>query len=262
MKNQKIFLLLLGVIFMTSCKNQKVVQMEKQIMTKQEQIDQLKQQVNNLQSTNGSLLDRMSDLAIINKTGAESIHKSLESLGQQYGFIQDLSQKIQHKDSLNLALVMNLKRSLQDVNDEDVHVEVRGGIVHVSISDKMLFKSGSSNLSSRAKEVLGKIADVVSDHEELEIMVEGHTDSVPMNNSCIRDNWDLSVKRATSVVRVLEEEHYVDPSRITAAGRSSHVPKSDNDTAEGRSANRRTEIIITPRLDQFFKLLEAPIVAN
>lgn len=262
MKNRQVILMVLSFLVLGACKNQKVEQLEKQLSIKDEQISQLEQQVDNLQNTNGSLLDRMSDLSIVNKTGAESIKKSLESLGQQYGFIQDLTQKIQHKDSLNLALVMNLKRSLQNIDDEDVQVEVRGGLVHVSISDKMLFRSGSSKLSTRAKEVLEKIANVVNDHSELEIMVEGHTDDVPMNTSCLQDNWDLSVKRATSVVRELEIAHYVDPKRMTAAGRSMYLPKAENDSSDGRSQNRRTEIIITPRMDQFFKLLEAPIVAN
>ena len=157
---------------------------------------------------------------------------------------------------------MNLKRSLSNINDDDVQIEVRGGVVYVSISDKLLFRSGSSTLSSRAKEVLGKIANVAIDHNELQILVEGHTDDVPMSNSCVADNWDLSVKRATSVVRHLELEHYVDPARMTAAGRSSYIPKAENTTAEGRGLNRRTEIIITPRLDQFFQLLESPSLDN
>lgn len=242
----------------TSCKNKKVASLEKEIKLKDEHIALLEEQMRHLQSTNGSLLDRMSDLSIVNKAGAESIQKSLESLSQQYDFIQNLTEKVQHKDSLNLALVMNLKRSLNNINDEDIQVEVRGGIVHVSISDQLLFQSGSSRIGSRAKEVLEKIAAVVNDHEDLQILVEGHTDNVPMANESVKDNWDLSVQRATAVVRVLQNDYYVSPERLTAAGRSEYLPKSDNDSAEGRSNNRRTEIIITPRMDQFFKLLETP----
>ncbi len=180
----------------------------------------------------------------------------------QYSHIKDLNTRIQAKDSLNLALVMNLKRSLTDINDEDVQIEVRGGKVHVSISDKLLFRSGSSKLSSRAEEVLDKIAMVINDHSDLDILVEGHTDDVPIENSCIEDNWDLSAKRATAVVRTLQKEYYVDPQRLIAAGRSEYVPKEDNSTAEGRSKNRRTEIVIMPQLDQFFKLLETPALSN
>jgi len=182
----------------------------------------------------------------------------LESLSNQYDFIQDLTTKIHTKDSLNLALVLNLKRSLIDINDDDIQIEIRGGMVHVSISDKLLFQSGSSKISPKANDVLGKIAAVLNDHYELDVIVEGHTDNVPISNSCVADNWDLSVKRATSVVRVLEREHYVDPQRLTAAGRSEYIPKADNDSSLGRGINRRTEIVITPKMDQFFKLLETP----
>jgi len=263
MKNQLLVIFMFMVAFLAfSCKGSEVEKLKSQLALKSDQVTQLKQQIDHLQKTNGSLLDRMSDLSIVSKAGAKSIEKSLESLSNQYDFIQDLTTKIQTKDSLNLALVLNLKRSLSDINDEDILVEVRGGLVHVSISDKLLFKSGSSTISKNAEEVLGKIAGIINDHEDLEVMVEGHTDDIPMNNDCIADNWDLSVKRATAVVRMLEMEHYVEASRMTAAGRSEFVPKADNETAIGRSTNRRTEIVLAPRMDQFFKLLEAPALAN
>jgi len=243
-----IFILFLAF---SSCQN-------KELDLKDQQIGQLKDQIETMKSTNAGLLDRMSDLSVVSKTGAESIQKSLENISRQTAYIEDLNKKVQSKDSVNLALVMNLKRSLSDINDSDIQVEVRGGLVHVSISDKLLFKSGSSTINTKAEEVLGKIATVINDHYELQILVEGHTDNVPMNNGCIEDNWDLSVKRATAVVRSLANDHYVSPERLTAAGRSYYIPKNDNDTAEGRSKNRRTEIIIQPRLDQFFQLMEAP----
>ena len=262
MKNATIILFLFSILLFTSCNKKEIAALETEVQLKEDQIEQLEQQVEHLKKTNSSLLDRMSDLSIINQTGAESIKQSLENINQQYSFIEDLTTKIQSKDSLNLSLVMNLKRSLADIDDEDVQVEVRGGIVHISISDKLLFRSGSSRISSRAEEVLGKIATVINDHSDLNVMVEGHTDDVPIANSCVKDNWDLSVKRATSVVRVLQEDYYVSPERLTAAGRSEYIPKTDNDTDEGKSLNRRTEIIMTPKLDQFFQLLEAPIVKN
>lgn len=253
-------LLFFAALFFTACNKDQVKKLENELALKKQEVTQLEQQIGYLQKTNGSLLDRMADLSIVSKAGAESIQHSLKSLSQQYDYIQNLNTKIQSKDSLNLALVLNLKRSLTDINDDDVQVEVRGGKVHVSISDKLLFKSGSSTISGQAKEVLGKIAEVISDHDELDVMVEGHTDDVPMSNSCIADNWDLSVKRATSVVRVLTEEYYVLPERLVAAGRAEHLPKTNNDSPEGRSINRRTEIVIMPQLDQFFQLLEAPQV--
>ncbi|MEM1318796.1 MAG: OmpA family protein [Bacteroidota bacterium] len=262
MKNRHLLFLALLVLVFGSCKNEELEKLKSQVSLKDQQIIQLEQQIDHLQKTNGSLLDRMSDLSIVSKAGAESIQQSLQSLSKQYDFIQNLTSKVQSKDSLNLALVMNLKRSLMDVNDDDIEVEVRGGMVHVSISDKLLFRSGSAKLGSRAEEVLGKIASVINDHDQLQVLVEGHTDNVPMSNSCVVDNWDLSVKRATSVVRVLQEEHYVSPERLTAAGRAEYVPRADNETSEGRNTNRRTEIVIMPRMDQFFKLLEAPAVKD
>jgi len=259
---KKILILFLAVSFLSSCNKKRINELQREIELKDEQIELLEENVRNLQQTNSSILDRMADLSIVNKDGAQSIKKSLENINQQYGFIQDLTTKIQSKDSLNLALVMNLKKSLANVNDEDVQIEVRGGVVYVSISDKMLFNSGSSKVTSRAKEVLGKVARVINDQNEVDVMVEGHTDNVPIGNSCIKDNWDLSVKRATSVVRILEQEYFVDPMRLTAAGRSEFLPVADNASASGRSLNRRTDIILTPKLDQFFKLLEAPPLAD
>jgi len=258
MKNIAFLFSVMVLIFFSSCNKGKITELENQLMLKDQELAQMEQQVEYLQKTNGIQLDLMSDLSIVSKAGAESIQHSLQSLSQQYDFIQDLTTKIHSKDSLNLALVMNLKRSLLDINDDDVQVEVRGGLVHVSISDKLLFQSGSSKINSAANDVLGKIATILNDHNQLDVIVEGHTDDVPISNSCIADNWDLSVKRATSIVRTLEVEHYVDPQRLTAAGRSQYIPKADNGTSDGRSQNRRTEIVITPKMDQFFKLLETP----
>jgi chemotaxis protein MotB len=258
MKNLAVFFPLFVLISLSSCNKNKIKTLENELLLKDQKIAQLEQQIEEEKKTNVNLFDIMENLSVVSKAGAESIQHSLESLSQQYDFIQNLTTKIQAKDSLNLALVMNLKRSLLNINDEDVQVEVRGGLVYVSISDKLLFQSGSSKISTAAQGVLGKIATVLNDHKDLEVIVEGHTDNVPISNSCIADNWDLSVKRATSIVRVLENEHYVAPERLTAAGRSQFIPKAGNETAAGRSVNRRTEIVITPKMDQFFKLLEVP----
>lgn len=251
-------LLAAALLLLSGCENKEVKRLQSELRLKNEQTADLREQLANAQLTNAGLLDRMEDLSIISKEGASSIRASLESISDQTAFIQDMSREMQRKDSLNLALVMNLKRSLSDVNDNDIQVEVRGGKVHVSISDQMLFASGSARVNAAANEVLGKVAMVLNDHRDLDVIVEGHTDNVPVNVKGVRDNWELSTKRATAVVRVLAEEYYVDPTRLTAAGRAEHDPRGDNDTAPGRAANRRTEIVITPKLDEFFKLLEQP----
>ena len=221
--------------------------------------NQLKSQEKELEyfkSTNTNLLDRLADLSVVSKSGAQSIKKSLEALNEQNKYIKDLTTSMRQKDSINLVLVMNLKRSLSDVNDEDINIEVKKGVVYISLSDKMLFKTGSDQIQPRAEDVLGKIAKVVKDYQNLEIMVEGHTDNVPISRDCYTDNWDLSVKRATSVVRTLQVKYGVKPERMTAGGRGEYVPKASNDTDKGKSLNRRTEIIILPKLDEFFNLLQ------
>mgnify|MGYP001028753438 CR=1 FL=1 len=219
----------------------------------------LEQQMEYFKSTNTDLLARLSDLSVVSKSGAESIKQSLEALNEQNRYIKDLTTSMQRKDSINLVLVMNLKRSLDDFDDEDINIEVKKGVVYVSISDKMLFRSGSYQISNRAEEVIGKIAKIVNDHKELDILVEGHTDNVPIANECMVDNWDLSVKRATSIVRLMQNKFGVQPQRMTAGGRSEYLPKTTNESVDGRSKNRRTEIIILPKLDQFFELLEPPM---
>ncbi|MEG3656307.1 OmpA family protein [Arenibacter palladensis] len=275
-----LYLYVLAITLFTSCVSQKkytamqdrAVNCENELNTSKNQINlleaglaneknrskSLEQQMEYFKSTNTDLLARLSDLSVVSKSGAESIKKSLEALNEQNKYIKDLTSSIQRKDSINLVLVMNLKRSLDNFEDEDINIEVKKGVVYVSISDKMLFRSGSYNISSRAEEVIGKIAKIINDHKELDILVEGHTDNVPISTECMVDNWDLSVKRATSIVRLMQTKFAVQPIRMTAGGRSEYLPKTTNATAEGRAVNRRTEIIILPKLDQFFELLEPP----
>ncbi|NHF59736.1 OmpA family protein [Flavobacteriaceae bacterium TP-CH-4] len=221
----------------------------------------LEQQMEYFKSTNTDLLARLSDFSVVSKSGAESIKRSLEALNEQNKYIKDLTSSMQRKDSINLVLIMNLKRSLDDFDDEDISIEVKKGVVYVSISDKMLFRSGSYQISNHAEEVIGKIAKIVNDHKELDILVEGHTDNVPIANECMIDNWDLSVKRATSIVRLMQNKFGVQPQRMTAGGRSEYLPKTTNGTVAGRAKNRRTEIVILPKLDQFFELLEPPLTS-
>ena len=217
---------------------------------------EMKSQMDFLRENNAQLLNRLSDLSVVSKTGAESIKKSLETMEEQGKYIKDLTASLQRKDSLNLQLVMNLKKSLDNINDDDVNIEVKKGVVFISLSDKLLFKSGSYEINKSADNVLAKIAKVVNDHKDIEILVEGHTDNVPMKNDCMKDNWDLSVMRSTSIVRSLQSKYGVDPKRMTAGGRSEFLPKTSNENTAGRSTNRRTEIIITPKLDQFFELMK------
>lgn len=250
--------LIVFLLSFSSCNIGKVKSLQIQLDEKNNQVEQLNSQLEHLQQTSASLLDRMSELSVINQTDAKSIQNSLENINRQNSFIQDLTEKIHEKDSINFVLVSNLKRSLIDVDDEDIQIEVKGSAVYVSISDNLLFKTASSKVSPQAYSALSKVATVINDHNQLNVLVEGHTDNVPINNDRYKDNWDLSVQRAASVVRILQEEYGVDPARLTAAGRSSYIPKMANVTSAGRSKNRRTEIIITPKLDQFFKLLESP----
>ncbi len=226
-----------------------------ELESKNQRIISLQEEIDYLKKTSTNMLDRLSDLSVINKDGAESIRKSLSAMNAQGKYIQDLNQSIKRKDSLNLALVMNLKRSLADINDEDVTVEVKKGVVYISISDKLMFASGSSTITPRANKVLSKVAKVLNDHKELDILVEGHTDNMPISTDCIIDNWDLSARRATSVVRTLQTKFKVSPARLTAGGRGEYYPKANNTSVKGRQLNRRTEIIVTPKMEQFFNLL-------
>lgn len=220
------------------------------------QIDALNKQVAFLKENNSTVINQLKDLSVISSSQAESIKKSLENIGAKDAYIQGLQSAIARKDSLNMALVMNLKGVLNDINDKDINIKVDKGVVYIDISDKLLFKSGSYDITDKAKEVLGKVAKVLNNQPDIEFMVEGHTDSNPIKTNCLDDNWDLSVKRATTVVRLLQNQYKIAPARMTASGRGEYVPVGDNATAEGKSANRRTRIVILPQLDQFFKLLE------
>ena len=221
-------------------------------------IEALNKQIAFLKENNNTFVSQLKDLSVITGTQAESIKKSLDNIGSKDAYIQDLQRAMSRKDSLTMALVMNLKSALADINDTDIEIKVEKSAVYISISDKLLFKSGSYDVTDQAKVVLGKVAQVLNSKPDIEFLVEGHTDNVPIKNNFILDNWDLSAKRATSVVRILQNQYNIDPKRMTAGGRGEYVPLSDNESAAGKAANRRTRIIILPQLDQFFKLLEKP----
>lgn len=221
------------------------------------EMSNLRNQIAALKENNTQALKQLENLQVISSSQAESIKKSLDNIGAKDNYIQSLQSTIAKKDSLNMALVMNLKGAIGNLDDKDVNVKVDKGVVYIDISDKMLFKSGKYEITDRAKEVLGKVALVLKNQPDIEFMVEGHTDNVPYNgNGILLDNWDLSVKRATAVVRVLQNQYGLNPAKMAAAGRSEYNPVADNSTADGKAANRRTRIVILPQLDQFFKLLE------
>jgi chemotaxis protein MotB len=223
----------------------------------QNQIDALNKQIDFLKQNHDATLKQLQDLSVISNSQAESIKKSLDNIGNKDAYIQNLQAELAHKDSVNMALVMNLKGAIGNMDDKDINIKVDKGVIYIDISDKLLFNSGKFDVNPAAKTVLGKVASVLKAQPDIEFMVEGHTDNKAYNHpGQLKDNWDLSVKRATSVVRILQKEYGLDPAHITAAGRGEYVPVADNGTEEGRAANRRTRIVILPQLDQFFKLLE------
>ena len=221
-----------------------------------DRIAELDKQNEFLKQNNTTVLKQLQDLSVISSSQAESIKKSLENIGAKDIYIQDLQMAIARKDSLNMALVMNLKGAIGNLDDKDINIKVDKGVVYIDISDKMLFKTGKYEVTSQAKEVLGKVALVLKNQPGIEFMVEGHTDNVPYRSGILLDNWDLSVKRATAVVRILQNQYGLDPAKMAAAGRGEYSPLLDNGTSENRAVNRRTRIVILPQLDQFFKLLE------
>jgi chemotaxis protein MotB len=221
----------------------------------QSQVDDLKKQLDEQKKNNTQVLNTLQDMSVLSNKQAESVKQTLQTISEKDNFIQGLQSAMARKDSLNMALVVNLKGAIGDLGDNDVNIKVDKSAIYIDISDKMLFNSGKYTVTEKAKQVLGKVAKVLNAYPDMEFMVEGHTDTVAIRTACIDDNWDLSVKRATSVVRILQDQYGIKPSRITAAGRSQYVPVDSNDTPDGRSRNRRTRIVILPQLDQFFKLL-------
>ncbi|WP_420322681.1 OmpA/MotB family protein [Flagellimonas sp.] len=209
-----------------------------------------------LKANNQELINNMGNLTTLTTKGAENLEKSLESLREKDLTIRKLQDAVTRRDSVNLALVQSLKGVLGNLDDEDIEVSVEKGVVYVSISDKLLFTSGSYNITNAARNVLGKVAKVVNNKPDFEFLVEGHTDNVPFSSGVLVDNWDLSAKRATSIVRTLQNDFNVDPKRMTAAGRSYYVPLASNDSAADRAKNRRTRIVVLPKIDQFYNMIE------
>ena len=268
---KKFVLILLGGLALTSCvSNKKFRALQDQLKTTEDLLNTATVKLNSclkdrellqsnnelLRKNNEGLLTNLGNMTMLTQKGADNLERSLESIKEKDLTIKNLRDAVTRRDSINLALVQSLKGVLGNLDDEDITVQVDKGVVYVSISDKMLFSSGSYNVTPRAREVLGKVAKVVNNKPDFEFMVEGHTDNVPIKNTCIKNNWDLSVLRATAVVNILQNDFGVSPSRMTAAGRGEYVPVTSNSTPEGRAINRRTRIVVLPKLDQFYNMIE------
>ncbi len=229
--------------------------------SRQEQMQDLRTQLDDAKALRDKQLTQVGNLTVLSQSANDNIKETLSQLEKKDKYIHLLQAAKTKADSINLALSVNLKGALKDgIEDKDVDIKVDKTVVMINLSDKMLYKSGSSSLTPKANEVLGKIAQIIDSRPDLEVMVEGYTDNVPIKNNCIEDNWDLSTKRATSVVRVLQKTYNIAPGRLIAAGRSEYNTLATNDTPEGRAINRRTRIIIMPKLDQFYDLLNPKMV--
>jgi len=276
---KKIFLITLSVVLLSSCVSQKkFTDLETTYnRAKQDLVDakadlqqclidkdvnsnkvtSLENQVTSLQDDKKHALTQVENLTVLTQSSSDNIKTVIAQLSEKDKYINGIREAMTQRDSINLAIKFQLTKELTNgIQDEDIIINVEKTVVYISIADKLLFNSGSTTVSERAKEILGKVATVISSRPGMEVMVEGYTDDVPIKRAGIQDNWDLSVKRATAVVRVLQNDHGVDPKRLVAAGRSEYLPLTTNDTAAGRAANRRTRIVILPKLDEFFEILE------
>jgi chemotaxis protein MotB len=217
-------------------------------------LKELKARLDDIKSTNQGLIQSTKDMTVLTTKGAENLEKSLESLKEKDLKISRLQDALTKKDSVTLALVSSLKKEV-GLNDPDIEVNVEKSVVFISLSDKLLFKSGSYVITKKAKVILGKVATVINGKPDFEAMIEGHTDSDPFKKGVLIDNWDLSVKRSTAIVRALQDLG-VNPEQLIAAGRSSFLPLVPNDSAENKATNRRTKILILPKIDQFYEMIE------
>ena len=219
----------------------------------------LRDQLYDLRKTNDALISSTEQMTLLTSKGADNLEKTLESLQERDLKINRLQEAMSKKDSVTLAIVSSLKKSV-GIDDPDIEVNVEKGVVYISIADKLLFKSGSFEVTEKAKVVLEKVAKVINDKPNFEAMIEGHTDSRSYSNGVLVDNWDLSVKRSTSVIRILQGMG-VNPAQLIAAGRSSYAPLTENDTAMNRSKNRRTRVVVLPKIDQFYEMIENEVKA-
>ncbi|WP_026776555.1 OmpA family protein [Polaribacter sp. Hel_I_88] len=234
--------------------------LQKYLIEKEKQeakLNALGEQISSLKEDKKTALKQVENLTVLTQSSSDNIKTVISQLNEKDKYINGIRQAMTQKDSINLAIKYHLTKNLTDgIQDEDITVNVEKTVVFISISDKLLFKSGSYNVTDKAYTVLEKIAKVIKDQPKMDVMIEGHTDSTPIKRNIIQDNWDLSALRATSITRILQYKYGVTPERLIAAGRSQYVPLAPNDSAENKSINRRTKIIIMPKLNQFFDLLE------
>lgn len=219
-------------------------------------ISDLKKQNEELKKSLADMKSTLDQSMANNQQGNVNIAKLVDEINASNKYIKELISAKSKSDSLNIALTNKLTRSLTNDELKDVDVKVLKGVVYISLADNMLFKSGSYEISDRAMETLSKIAKIIKDYSDYDVLVEGNTDNVPISRTNIRNNWDLSALRASSVVQCLQNDFGINPSRLSAAGRSEFNPIADNDSEVGKQRNRRTEIIITPKLDQFLDLID------
>jgi len=226
-------------------------ELESKVSKIEARVAEYNEKINSLQEINDSQFSSIDDVAVMSNNTKQKMRATLAKIDPS-----ELAKAKTMEDSMNLAISYNLKKSISDEND-DVIVDINKTVVMINISDKLLFNSGSYRVSSKANNILAKLAEVINSEPSMEVMVEGHTDSKTINTAMFQDNWDLSVKRATSIVRILQEKYNVDPANLIAAGRSSYLPLVENDSKENMAKNRRTRIVIIPNLDKFFALLDA-----
>jgi len=219
-------------------------------------VQSLEEQIKAQRTGLASLQEALNKCLNSTSQGNVNISKLVDEINASNRYIQHLVNAKNKSDSLNMVLTNNLTRSLSREEMQDVDVQVLKGVVYISLSDNMLYKSGSYEISTAANETLSKIAKIIMDYKDYDVLIEGNTDNVPISKTNIRNNWDLSALRASSVVQSLQKDHGVDPRRLTAGGRGEYNPITSNDTEAGRARNRRTQIIITPKLDQFMDLID------
>jgi chemotaxis protein MotB len=225
-------------------------------------ISGLQDQLRAEQAHLAALQDALDKCLTSTSQGNVNISKLVDEINASNKYIQQLIASKNKSDSLNMVLTNNLTRSLSREEMQDVDVQVLKGVVYISLSDNMLYKSGSYEISDKASATLSKISKIITDYKDYEVLIEGNTDNVPISKPNIRNNWDLSTLRASSVVQALQNTYNVDPKRLTAGGRGEYNPVASNDTDEGKARNRRTQIIITPKLDQFMDLIGHPPAAD
>ena len=276
---KKILLLLLATLLISSCASKKEfaalkatytetkdeltevkADLQKCLIEKEKKgtkVFTLTEQVKSLKQDKKNALKQVENLTVLTQSSSDNIKSVISQLSEKDKYINGIRTAMTRKDSLNLAIKYHLTKNLAEgIQDKDIEVNVEKTVVFISISDKMLFKSGSYTVTDKAYTILEKIAKVINDQPQMEVMIEGHTDSKPIKTEFLQDNWDLSAKRATSITRILQYKYGVKPNRLIAAGRSSYSPLVPNDTPENMAKNRRTKIIILPKLNQFFDLLE------